>query len=1078
MNKCGRYAALLLAGSILAGCSGSGSSSSNNGGGNGDASTLQILTPKIIYSKTASISNGYVTVINPTITTIKNLSYGIGNQIGGGTLTSIDEASAASCAVIAANSQCNIKLNVAAGAVAGSLGFSASNDGSLLAKLAKSTQAAKTAQLPIGIEQAYYNSVAGADGITLSYYHTVIAGVPYILVSGIVASDKAGSFNKIVLVDGNGNPIPNQQLISGNTSSSQGSTFTVLLPVSTSSGISQTIKVQTQQVASDGSVTVVSTATAANTLTTTSGVGITEMLPGAVYLTAANPEQVITLVNSGDTLAQLQSLVASNPNIEVVFNPTSLASGGTTTATLKLKNPKLPATSGSVTLNYNNGKEEVKTTAVTEQNVSPQPDPSPSPTPTPTSAPVPPAPTAGLTTAFSPDNNFFTTTAIGIVSRQLTLTNNGNTPENNFVLTLPAHFTIGAGSSNSCTVTQGASPATISDSLAASTGCSVTVTYLNNTATAQATDNISIAYNYNNGTAAPNPATAAVNYKVTQSTANLSLTPNPVSFTNILNNGVDVNEQTITVTNSGDLATVIFAAYYSGSDSSLFNISSDGNCGFGATPLAGGGGSCQFPAEFGTLADVGLAAGSKTASLDVIYLPYPASNLAIASTTVNGQLITAQSANISQGTATPAGFAGGDGSSNNQYQIQQSTTPLPSISYIITNSGTVPASNFYLSGTVSGYTVSGCGTSGSPVTLASGGGNCTVTFTLSSTAATGSQNLALSGITMHWVDEDSPTGQTQNMSGTQYVNVYAPASIAITTNPASGISVEPGGSFTITATLTGGYNVAAQTINAALTTGATSDTTFSNNDCALNSQNSYTCTITANVGASAAAATGNIITLSDTTATPAATPTPSTVSFDIVQPPPPIVGTIALPQTGQTPTAPLTATVGMDGYTYIGVPWAYNPSGALNPATRFSVGSGVEADCITDNLTGLMWVKDLNTVVIDDSSAGSSTTWANALSSIATANSGNGYCGHNDWYLPTVNDLTSLLNDGYTGKQSDWLISQGFVNVQVNYYWSSTTYAGSSTVKSAFVVNMGIGNAGYDRKNRDYYYVWPVRSGQ
>ena len=401
------------------------------------------------------------------------------------------------CAIILANSSCNIKLNVIAGAIAGSLGFSVNNDASLASELIKSSQSMTTA-LPIGVEQAYYNSVIGADGVTLSYYHTVIAGVPYILVSGIVASDKTGSFNKIVLVDGNGHPLPNQQLISGNVSSAQGSTFSVLLPISASSGISQTIKVQTQQVASDGSVTIISTAAGGSTLTTTSGVGITDMLPGAIYLTTANPEQTITLVNSGDTLAQLQSLIANNPNIEVVFSPVSLNGGETTTATFKLKNPVLPATSGAITLNYNNGKENTSTSAVAEQNVSPQPNPSPSPTPT----LVPPAPVVGLTSVISPDNDFFTTTAIGTVSRQLTLTNSGNTVEDNLVLTLPANFTISSGNSNSCTVTQGTSPATISDSLAASSGsCDVTVTYNNTTATAQNTGDISIAYNYNGSSA-------------------------------------------------------------------------------------------------------------------------------------------------------------------------------------------------------------------------------------------------------------------------------------------------------------------------------------------------------------------------------------------------------------------------------------------------------------------------------------------------------------------------------------------------------------------------------------------------
>lgn len=730
----------IAVGLITACSSGSSSSSNSGGGGNGDASTLQILTPKIIYSKTASVGNGYVTVINPTTTTIKNLSYSLNNPVGSGSSASIDEASAANCAVIAANSQCNIKLNVAAGAVAGSLGFCVSNNGSLLSKIIKSTQGAKTAQLPIGIEQAYYNNVSGADGITLSYYHTVIAGVPYILVSGIVASDKAGSFNKIVLVDGNGNPLPNQQLISGNVSSAQGSTFTVLLPVSASSGISQTIKVQTQQVATDGSVTVVSTG-AASTLVTTTGVGIADSLPGAVYLTGSHPEQTITFVNSGDIQAQLQSFAANNPNIEVTFNPTSLASGATTTATLKLKNPVLPATSGAITLTYNNGKETKTSTAVVEQNVSPQPNPNPSPTPSPT-PPVPPAPTASLTTAFSPDNDFFTTTAIGTASRQLTLTNRGSTVENNIVLTLPANFTISSGNSNSCTVTQGT---TVSDNLAANNGsCNLTVSYSNSTVTAQSAATISIAYDYNNGTAAPTPATAAVNYQVTQSSANLSVETNPITFANVLNNNVDYNQQTVTIKNSGDIPATNLAFSITGTDSALFSTQSGGTCvSGGSLSNAIGSNTCTINTQFGPAASE-VTGTSKTASLDVSYTPYSGGATASTSATLNGQLEIINTPAITSSVSVSNCQIGSG--INNDICLINTGNPAPVVTITFTNTGGT-ANNFTLNTTTlatalgsSAYNTTFGGNCGNSISLNSGD-SCTLTINPISPTTTASDAL-------------------------------------------------------------------------------------------------------------------------------------------------------------------------------------------------------------------------------------------------------------------------------------------------------------------------------------------------
>ena len=859
----------------IVGCSSGGSSSTNNnsGGNNGDAGALQIIAPKIIYSKTAAVSSGYITVINPTATAVKNLHYNLVNPIGSGNNAALDQASAANCSEIGAHQQCNIKLNIAAGSVAGSLAITANNDSSTLAKLFKSSQSASTATLPVGIEQAYYNSIAGADGITVSYYHTVIAGVPYILVSGIVASDKAGSFNNIVLVDGNGNILPNQQLISGNVSSAQGSTFSVLLPVSPASGSSQTIKVQTRQIATDGSATVVSTATAGNTLNTTSGVGIADMLPGAVYLTAANPEQIITLVNNGDATAQLQSFAASNPNIEVVFNPTSLASTGTTTATLKLKNSASSATSGSATLSYNNGEEEVKTAAVVEQNISPQPNPNPSPSPSPTSAPIPPAPTAGLTAVLSPNDNFDTTTAIGTVSRQLTLTNSGNTTENNFVLTLPANFTISAGISNSCTILQGTSPATIGNSLTTNgSSCDVTVTYTNTTATSQAIANISIAYDYNSGTAAPNPITAAVNYRVTQSTANLTLTPNPVTFANVLNNNVGYNQQTVTVTNSGDETATNLGFSISGTDNTLFSTIAGGTC----TSLLSSSNSCTITTQFGTVASSVLP-GSKTANLDVSYTPYTNGGTQTVSSVLNGQVVAAQGANIGISNGAAVGFAGGDGSPGNPYQIEQNAAAgIISITY--SNTGSVPATDFYIGGSATGWIVGdGCGTVANKITLAAINGSCTVTFTMSSTATTGADNLEISGLTLYWNDQANPNGQTQQQSGEANVNVYTPASIAITTNPVGSISVAPGGSFTVTATLTGGYNVPAQTIQATTTN---SDITFSNSGTCQVSSASNTCDIIATASGTAATASAQTVTLSNTT-TPNTAPAPATITFAI-----------------------------------------------------------------------------------------------------------------------------------------------------------------------------------------------------
>ncbi len=853
-------------------CSSSSGSATNGGDGqnNGDASSLQIIAPKIVYSKSSTDSTGYVLIKNPTESAVSNLHYSLTQAVGSGSAVTLEPSSATNCASVAAHSQCSIKLLVSTGSVAGSIGFSADNKSSQN----KQTQAATGTVSSIGIEQAAYNnSISGADGITLSYYHTVIAGLPYIMVSGLVASSKAGSFNNIVLTDNNANPLPNQELISGSISSAQGSTFNILLPVPSSSGASQIIRVQTQQIASDGSVTVVSTSSNSSTLSTSTKIGIADMLPSVVYLTSTHPEQVVTFANTGDVNAELQALVASSSNIEVSFNPTTIGSGTTTTATLKLKNTAVPAGGGSITLSYNNGQEEVKNSAAVGENVNLAPSPTPTPTPSPKPVPA----VSGLSTSLSPDSNFFTTTAIGTVSRTMTIHNSGNTPETNFVFTLPNNdFSIASSGSTASDCTVDAPNKTVTNSLSSGGECNLTVIYTKNTAVTESAGSISIAYNYSGSTPAPVPATQSVNYKVTQSRAILNLSPTSVTYTNIVNNSQDSSTAILTLTNTGDLPATNLSRTINPNPSSLFTITgASTNCGTGNTLPVGE--SCTITTQFGpTAAPAGINHGVLTIS--------DGGGLATATSTLIGTVLSAQSANISQGAFSGANFAGGTGAvSPNQFQIERSSTTYPSVSITLTNSGSVPATNFYI-GEISpnsNWTLGGnCGTSVSKVFLAASGGSCVATFTMTAAAVTnsGAQNLVLTNYRLMWNDQARPvTPAMQALTGTVYVNVYAPASIAVTTSPASNISITRGESFTMTATLSGGYAVTAQTIHATTTN---ADISFINNDCALNSQGGYTCTISAVAANDATTASNQTITLSNTT-TPSMAPSPATVTFAI-----------------------------------------------------------------------------------------------------------------------------------------------------------------------------------------------------
>ncbi len=169
-----------------------------------------------------------------------------------------------------------------------------------------------------------------------------------------------------------------------------------------------------------------------------------------------------------------------------------------------------------------------------------------------------------------------------------------------------------------------------------------------------------------------------------------------------------------------------------------------------------------------------------------------------------------------------------------------------------------------------------------------------------------------------------------------------------------------------------------------------------------------------------------------------------------------------LPKTGQTSCydtggLPIScANTGQDGEKQSGVAW---------PDTRFVVGTGAEAECITDKLTGLIWAKNGNL------SGGK--LWQGALDFVASINSGAGLCGYKDWRLPNRNELSSMFNS----EQSDtsiWLNGQGFSTVQP-YYWASSTY--SNYKDYAWEVHMGYANAGANSKVGYNYNAWPVRGG-
>lgn len=173
-------------------------------------------------------------------------------------------------------------------------------------------------------------------------------------------------------------------------------------------------------------------------------------------------------------------------------------------------------------------------------------------------------------------------------------------------------------------------------------------------------------------------------------------------------------------------------------------------------------------------------------------------------------------------------------------------------------------------------------------------------------------------------------------------------------------------------------------------------------------------------------------------------------------------GAIALPKTGQTTCfsantgTPIGCTgTGQDGELQTGV---------APPSPRFVADS--TGNCVTDNLTGLMWTQDANRPA-------GTRTWQLALD---FAN-GLDLCGFADWRLPNRKELRSLINYS-VANSATVLIAQGFANVQDAdpvRYWTSSSVAG--TAASAWSVHLNYGNV-YPFVKSSSFYVWPVRAGQ
>jgi hypothetical protein len=176
-----------------------------------------------------------------------------------------------------------------------------------------------------------------------------------------------------------------------------------------------------------------------------------------------------------------------------------------------------------------------------------------------------------------------------------------------------------------------------------------------------------------------------------------------------------------------------------------------------------------------------------------------------------------------------------------------------------------------------------------------------------------------------------------------------------------------------------------------------------------------------------------------------------------------------------------------DGFTFGEIPCAGTGqdgdwlNGTAIPVPRFTDNNN---GTVTDNLTGLVWLQDASCYL--------NRPWASALGLANNLSDDDSVfeCGlsdgsnKGDWRLPSLNELQSLINYAYINPAISNAAGTGrhdnpgdpFFNIQLEDYWSSTTYPGNSI--SAWFVNFDGGAIEIASKNSLLFYVWPVRDQQ
>ncbi|MBX9867348.1 MAG: DUF1554 domain-containing protein [Burkholderiales bacterium] len=860
-NTFRNLALAVLSAAALSACGGAGSCASCAPVTPAGDVTLTLTAPNQYPAGLTTPITAYLTMSNTSNVNATNLYYAIPDETNH-THVAITVVNGAGnpCLSIPAQTSCTFPVTIAANAQTGSFTVTATPNGiagqSTVKKLWNSLKSdlglqAGTLSLTanIGLTNVSENPNSGANGITFLYSSTIAAsdsGDTLLSVVGVVNSATAGAFNTINLTDQNGNPL-SFSVLSGN--SGQGATnlgvnslVTFLLKIP-SSALNSTFNFYAQTAENGATVDQGTTAWPVSVGSATAGVLVIQ--PTNFSLTAPNNEsQIVTFTNIGN--GAVNSLTIPTPDSPLYMISSncgsSLAAGAS--CTYVLGSHAEPGFSDDVgfTASYNNGS---------SSNV-------------PVSAQVHYAgvdPVAGISIT-SPTLNFVANTESTSVSSQLTLTNDGNVSESDFVFTVPQYFTLVAGTSGTpCTL----SGNTVTTVLAKATSCTLTLTYTNATVTASSSASLFVNYKFND---APAPQSSVpLTYQTVQASAILQVSSPelPYTFPNIRANQVMSESQVFVYTNIGTgTATNVTVNPVLQGGGTVFNVipsqpSAADDCGSSITSLAPSA-TCQVTVRFGPTA---AEANTYKEYLPVSYESIPAATPLPLTTDLNGTVLNALSANIivSNVSFNPTALGGNGESAATAFAFESSNSNL-TVTLTYKNIGNYAASNLVIDSTSlpPAYSLISNGCNSQPP-LAK---NATCTVVIQRSLITfGDANVSLEKtLPVSWTDERGSVGPMyvkwdNNGVMEQIINItvyQAPSVTAIMSYESSGSnpisSVKAESDFYVVYQLTGGYNVAAMSygVNLANAQGGTpAMSVYSPITCSL-SQNQQLCYIKLNAG--------------------------------------------------------------------------------------------------------------------------------------------------------------------------------------------------------------------------------------